>query len=184
MSEPRETHNGDGECLDTMTLSDLDRLAIEDMRRHAAMNRSPMAKGACRSAETSTHNVARLEQQNAELHARVEELEAASKPKATPETEFDMEPWTAKDYEDLLHEKTEIIRSLQMQLQTHDLQDGVGTLRRPATGDTKDKEALVLVVRQMHRAMTKDQAEISRLHGEIARLRQQLSQDDKSDPRD
>jgi hypothetical protein len=39
-------------------------------------------------------------------------------------------------------------------------------------------------MRQMHKAMSKDEVEIRRLRDEIYSLRPELGQDDKSDPRD
>jgi hypothetical protein len=193
MSEPEEScRRGDAECLDTLKLSNLDGLLMEDMRRHAAFNRPLLSKAVRHNAEVveGTGDLARLRRENAELRARVEELErtllAASGKAPAADTEFELGAWTTKDYEMLLKEKSEIIRTLNMQI--HELQRTLGAAPQPpATGPNElgtmsrrhlveDKEALILLMRQMHRAMSKDQAEISRQRDQIERLRQELNQ--------
>jgi hypothetical protein len=182
MSKPEDINGGsapEGEFVDTLKLSNIDGLVMEDMRRHAAINRAPLSKAARYGAKVAerTGDLARTEQENVALQARVEELEqalrTASGPVRQADTEFDVGAWTAKDYEGLLQEKSAIIRTLQEQILVLELGSGKGN-REQCGSRADDQQALVLLMRQMHRSMSKDQAEIARQRDEIERLHREL----------
>jgi hypothetical protein len=192
--------SSEDEFLDTLKLSNLDRLAIEDMRRHAAFNR-PLGMPTRPSVAETVADPARLARENAELRDRVEQLERSSQTAPAqarqPDTDPDLGPWSANDYENLLQEKSAIIRALQMQIE--ELQNGAGASPKamvPADMHTikeqqaehvsqfGDTQALIARITQTERAASKDQAEISRLRDEIERLHEELRHYDTFDPRD
>src|SRR5262249_25862877 len=136
-----------------------------------------------------------LRKENAQLRARVEELEQALQA-GTPNEEIWLE--RQKEYETLLEEKSEVIRNLHLRIQE---QGGGGdaSVSTASDGDVQslkkqleeqrrqleeDEEALMQQMRQMEMAMSKDRAELARQRNEIQRLHSELNHEIENASRD
>jgi DNA repair exonuclease SbcCD ATPase subunit len=128
-------------------------------------------------------------QENAELRTRLEELEHALLASSNDETWADQQ----REYEALLEEKSEVIRSLHLKIQ--ELQEGA---RRAKTGPVpkeeeliqlkeeleqqrrqlqEDEEALMTQMRQMEFAMSRERAELARQRQEVQRLQADVNRE-------
>jgi DNA repair exonuclease SbcCD ATPase subunit len=195
-----------------MDLLQVDDRLQEEMRRLAAINQEllgnarPERSGAL-GLPGETDELTALRADNAALRARVEELEQALQAAAPAGT-----PWAEqqKDYEALLEEKSEVIRSLHLKVQQ--LQEGGGASAPAApaasaasaalAADTseidplkkqmadqrrqleEDEQALMQQMRQMEMAMSKDRAELARQRNEIQRLHNELNREIENASRD
>ena len=161
----------------------------EEMQRLAAINQELM--GQTTSESPVAYNleepgeVAQLRKENADLRAQVAELEQALG-SSNDSTWADQQ----KEYEALLEEKSEVIRSLHLKIQelgqqqTPPEEDGaeeldatklkkeMAELRRQLE---EDEESLMQQMRQMEMAMSKDRAELARQRSEIQRLHNEVN---------
>ncbi len=151
--------------------------------------------GASRQADSP--RVAQLEEdlelfrmENADLHVRVNELEQMLQLAGGGE-----EMWLDRqqEYEKLLDEKSEVIRTLHLRLQEQPASSGSGSSSSHHSGMVvggqaeeilrlkrgleehrrqldEDEEAMMLQMRQMEMAMAKDRAEMARQRSEIQRM--------------
>jgi hypothetical protein len=186
-----------------VTLPAMDALS-EELTRLAAINaeligqlRGAAANGEMRKPAESTDNteldVLRLE--NEELRARIAEMEQLLAANAE-------EAWAdqQREYEALLEEKSEVIRSLHLKVQ--ELQE---TTRRapdeplPKEEEIRqlkadldeqrrqlreDEESLMTQMRQMELALSKDRAELARQRQELQRLQTELNREIEQSGRD
>jgi myosin heavy subunit len=200
MSTPQAICNEN--CIQSPSDADLDlghaddRL-LQEMRRLAAINQELLGKTRSNPKKPADSPVepdelARLRAENAELRALVAEWEKAG---AGPEGEAHpvngdaqrSENWPErqKEYEALLDEKSEVIRSLHLKIQ--ELQNaGAVTdltesqlLKKDMEDQRRqleeDEESLMQQMRQMEMAMSKDRAELARQRNEIQRLHSELN---------
>jgi chromosome segregation ATPase len=182
-------------AMDSLS-EELDRLAAvnaELLGRLRGAPASPLSRDAL-VADAGPASVVR--QENAELRARVAELEQLL---ATQSSE---EEWAERqqEYEALLDEKSEVIRSLHLKLQEvqegtrrapdepipkeeeliqlkHDLEEQQRQLR-------EDEESLLGQMRQMEMALSKDRAELARQRQEVQRLQADLNREVEQSSRD
>jgi hypothetical protein len=119
-----------------------------------------------------------LRKENAELKARIEEMEQA---------------WldSQREYETLLEEKSEVIRGLHQRI--HDLQGAGGVQPVPAQEDElltiqkelegerqrlqQDEESLMMQMREMELSMAKERAEMARQRTELQRLQSEFNRE-------
>ncbi|HWY88180.1 MAG TPA: hypothetical protein VNX28_15725 [Gemmataceae bacterium] len=173
-----------------LELLHVDERLHEEMERLAAINQELLAKVRTDTQKTldpaeEPDELTILRGANAALRGRVEELEQALQA-AAPSAES----WTdrQKEFEALLEEKSEVIRSLHLRIQ--ELQDAPAG---PAEADVsesqmllkdmaeqrrqleEDEESLMQQMRQMEMAMSKDRAELARQRNEIQRLHNELN---------
>jgi chromosome segregation ATPase len=192
MSSPHATGNGTA-CLpasdNDVDLFGVDARLHEEMQRLAAINQellgqttpeSPVAYNPEESGE-----LARLRKENADLRAQVAELEQALG-SSNDSTWADQQ----KEYEALLEEKSEVIRSLHLKIQelgerqaptveeetadidVNKMKKEMAELRRQLE---EDEESLMQQMRQMEMAMSKDRAELARQRSEIQRLHNEVN---------
>jgi hypothetical protein len=174
----------------------------EELRRAAAVNEELLA--GCQHSEDEpplavVADIDLLIQENAELRSRIEELEAISGGKAE-------ELWQERqrEYEALLEEKSEVIRTLHQELQqVQEEQEsalGGSTSASVTTSGTKlgkaeeilrlkreleeqrqqlaqDEEDMMAQLRQMELTMAKERAELARQRQEIQRLQDDLARE-------
>ena len=123
--------------------------------------------------------------ENAELRAKLEELD-----KAWGERQ--------REYENLLEEKSEVIRGLHLKIQQ--MQEAGGQLPEPAVKEDfdqirreleedrrriqEDEEALMVQMRQMEMAMSKERVELARQRSELQRLQADLNREIEMAARD
>jgi hypothetical protein len=142
-----------------------------------------------RMENTELHaRIGELEQANSELYSRVGELENLLQLAGGGE-----EMWLERqqEYEKLLEEKSEVIRTLHLRLQEQPASSGAGSssnsgmlsggqaeeilrLKRELEEHRRqlqeDEEAMMLQMRQMEMAMARDRAEMARQRSEIKRM--------------
>jgi hypothetical protein len=141
-----------------------------------------------------------LRLENAELKARIEELEAAA---AGQGEELWLE--RQREYEMLLEDKTDVIRNLHQKIQ--ELQESHAAGESPAAGGNntghaeeilrlkrdleeqrrqleQDEEDMVTQMRQMEMAMAKDRAEMARQRNQVQRLQADLAREIENSERD
>jgi DNA repair exonuclease SbcCD ATPase subunit len=168
----------------------------EELTRLAAINAELV--GRLRGAAAAAHEAvtddadgesAALRQENAELRARIEALESTFAAGA------DDDVWAERqrEYEALLEEKSEVIRSLHLKVQ--ELQEG----KRRAPNEPvpreeelvqlkqeledqrrqlqEDEESLMAQMRQMELALSKDRAELARQRQDVQRLQADLNRE-------
>jgi chromosome segregation ATPase len=195
MSNSQATHNGashhsvgdaNGELLK------VDDLLQKEMQRLAQINQQLLGKVGPDSKESlefsdESDELTHLRQENAELRARVEELEQAIQAEPPVEKEWAEQQ---KEYEALLEEKSEVIRTLHLKMQ--ELQEcgspqgssnvsnaEVERLKQEMAEQRRqleeDEESLMQQMRQMEMAMSKDRAELSRQRNEVQRLHNELN---------
>jgi type I site-specific restriction endonuclease len=142
------------------------------------------AKGANRA--TPTENVDRLTRENAELKRRIVDLEGALA-NQTPES------WTEqqRNFEELLDEKSEIIRTLNHKIQAltesgslgandyeqEKLQALAADLQARDEQLRADEEAMQMQVREMEMRMSRERAELARQKSQIDRLHSDLERE-------
>jgi hypothetical protein len=188
------TENSDAD----VDLRSLENRLEEEMRRLAAINQELLGKGPASEARTldlpeEADEVVQIRADNVELRARIVELEGLVQGGAQ-----DDEAWLErqKEYEALLEEKSEVIRSLHAKIQ--ELQEGGGGTGSadpaPATNDSsvqrlhkeladqrrqleEDEETLMKQMREMEMAMSRDRAELARQRMEIQRLHNELNRE-------
>ena len=178
-------HDGDSDLLN------VDERLTKEMHRLAAINQELLGNAGGDSKESinlsdeaEDGNLLRAE--NAELRARIAELEQALTNEPTSWDE------RQKEYEMLLEEKSEVIRSLHLKIQ--EMQDpGAAPAASPATlGDVEklkkgleeqrrqleeDEAVVTQQLREMEMAMSKDRAELARQRNEIQRLHNDLNRE-------
>jgi chromosome segregation ATPase len=193
MSTHQATRNGTAHLPASdaeLELLHVDERLHEEMERLAAINQELLAK-----VRTDTQKLldsgeepdelSILRGANAALRGRVEELEQALQA-AAPSADS----WAdrQKEFEALLEEKSEVIRSLHLRIQelqdspagpaeadvsdSHMLQKEMAEQRRQLE---EDEESLMQQMRQMEMAMSKDRAELARQRNEIQRLHNELN---------
>jgi chromosome segregation ATPase len=202
MSTPQATLTGTAQQpasdADLQMLNVDDRLQ-EEMQRLASINQELLGTARPGPEKTFTHpeepdELTLLRSANVELRARVEKLEEALQAGAPAE-----DSWSErqKEFEALLEEKSEVIRSLHLRIQ--ELQD---TQAGPAEVDMsesqllqkemadqrrqleEDEESLMQQMRQMEMAMSKDRAELARQRNEVQRLHNELNHEIEMASRD
>jgi myosin heavy subunit len=205
MSTTLAGHNGTARQSSSDTELDLlnidDRLQ-EEMQRLAAINAELLGtpRPAAEEGPPGSRSVddvkelADLRRENAELRARVEELEQVLQAPVPGEVAWEERQ---KEYEALLEEKSEVIRELHLKVQ--ELQEGGSTASPTDRGDIArmkkdmeeqrrqledDEEALMQQMRQMEMAMSKDRAELARQRNEIQHLHNQLNREIEHTSRD
>ena len=163
---------------------DSDSLLREELERLAAAQRELLeTKPDIEIADAV--DLASLRAENAELRAKLHEFDQA---------------WgeRQKEYENLLEEKSEVIRNLHLKIQ--ELQE-LGGLA-PATGDQEDpaqvrrqleadrrqiredEEALMVQMSQMEMSMSRERAELARQRTELQRLKADLEREIEKASRD
>jgi DNA repair exonuclease SbcCD ATPase subunit len=203
MSTPQAIPNGAaphaaGDAAST-DLRDVEDRLQEEMRRLAAINQELLGKAPPAEPQEpgkeAPDELGQLRKENAQLQARVEELEQALQA-GTPNEEIWLE--RQKEYETLLEEKSEVIRNLHLRIQE---QGGGGdaSVSTASDGDVlslkkqleeqrrqleEDEEALMQQMRQMEMAMSKDRAELARQRNEIQRLHSELNHEIENASRD
>lgn len=181
---------------------EMEHLLAEQQKKSAVRsdNHPPSAAEPLPLAESEELAVLRAE--NPQLRARVEELEQIVE--ATTAQSEELWAEQQKEYEMLLDEKSEVIRTLHQQLQ--ELKDaapgsGGGASAAPATGDGNklalqqevvslkeqleqqrrqledDEQSMMDQMRQMELALAKERVEMARQRGELQRLYQDLQRD-------
>ncbi len=156
-------------------LVDEDDLLREELQRLAAAQ-AELLELAPKRQVTDAAEVASLRADNAEFRAKLEEVDQA---------------WgeRQREYENLLEEKTEVIRSLHLKIQQLQEQDGpqpqaaepedLSSAKQQLEEDRRrlaeDEEALMVQMRQMEMAMSKDRAELARQRSELQRLQADLN---------
>ena len=180
--------------------ADLDMLKVDDrlkaeMLRLAAINQDLLGNLNGDSKDSidlasEGEELALLRAENAELRERVQELEQALEKDATTESSWSERQ---KEYEALLEEKSEVIRSLHLKMQEH--QEG-GSAQGPPSGANhgdigrlqkeladqrrqleEDENVVMQQLREMEMAMSKDRAELARQRNEIQRLHNDLNRE-------
>jgi hypothetical protein len=123
-------------------------------------------------------DVQQLRQENSELKARVEEMELA---------------WldSQREYENLLEEKSEVIRGLHQKIQelqtagplpaeiapTDDLLEVQKVLEEERQRLQQDEESLMVQMREMELSMAKERAELARQRTELGRLQAEFNRE-------
>jgi len=194
MSNPQTVQNGASHHSTNeadRALLKVDDLLQQEMQRLAEINRQLLGQVSSDSKEDldfpqESDELTHLREENAELRARVEELENAIQAEPPVEKEWAEQQ---KEYEALLEEKSEVIRSLHLKM--HDFQDGGGQgsgnvshgeverLKQEMAEQRRqleeDEESLMQQMRQMEMAMSKDRAELARQRNEVQRLHNELN---------
>jgi chromosome segregation ATPase len=175
---------------------ELDRLAAVNAELLGRLRGGPAkpASGDAKVADDRESSV--LRQENAELRARVAELEQLLASNGSEEE------WAERqqEYEALLDEKSEVIRSLHLKLQ--EVQEGARrspdepipkeeeliqlkqALEEQQHQLREDEEALLGQMRQMEMALSKDRAELARQRQEVQRLQADLNREVEQSSRD
>jgi chromosome segregation ATPase len=209
MNAPQATCNGAsahpaGEA--GQELLPIDERLREEMERLAAINQELLGKvrpdGDDSEAPGKPDELASLRGENAQLRARIEELEQASQ-SAPPDEGQWLEQ--QKEYEALLEEKSEVIRTLHLRIQEReagtpqeagtppaelseadaaDIQGLKKQLEDQRRQLEEDEESLMQQMRQMEMAMSKDRAELARQRNEIQRLHHELNHEIEHASRD
>lgn len=179
------------------SLSDeLDRLAAVNAELLGRLRGAPAAARPGEALVADADPASILRRENAELRARIEELEQLL---ASRDSE---EAWAERlqEYEALLDEKSEVIRSLHLKLQ--EVQEG--NRRSPDEPIPKeeqliqlkqeleeqqrqlhdDEESVMGQMRQMEMALSKDRAELARQRQEVQRLQADLNREVEQSSRD
>jgi hypothetical protein len=148
-----------------------------------------------KGADTDSAEPEVLRQENAELRARVAELESLLAA-ASQDAWLDQQ----REYEALLEEKSEVIRSLHLKLQ--ELQEGARRApNEPVPKEEElrqlkmemeeqrqqlqhDEESLMTQMRQMELALSKDRAELARQRQEVQRVQTELNREVEQSIRD
>ncbi len=178
-------------------LSDeLNRLAAINAELVGRLRGAASVQAAKEAAGVDRGERGALQQENAELRIRVEELEqvllASSNEDAWAERQ--------REYEALLEEKSEVIRSLHLKLQ-----ERPESARRPANEAVpreeelcqlkeeledqrrqlqEDEESVMAQMRAMELALSKDRAELARQRQEVQRLQSELNREIEQAGRD
>jgi DNA repair exonuclease SbcCD ATPase subunit len=180
------------ECLS----DELDRLAAVNAELLGRLRGAPATPPLGDAAVADDRESSVVRQENADLRARVAELEKL----VTSQDSEDAWAERLQEYEALLDEKSEVIRSLHLKLQ--EAQEG--TRRSPDEPIPKeeeliqlkqeleeqqrqlqqDEESLMAQMRQMELAMSKDRAELARQRQEVQRLQADLNREVEQSSRD
>lgn len=137
----------------------------------------------CAAEPGSAAELERLRAENAELRSFIDELEK----ELTPGPSSTDSSWEAqqKEYESLLEEKSEVIRSLHRKLQELQIQPGASNAEPPREQELlalseelererrqlkEDEEALMKQMRDMEVTMSRERAELARQRNEVIRL--------------
>ena len=196
MSIPHATRNGLSHepAESELDLVSADERLEEEMRRLAALNEELMGKVRPNFKETQvpdeSDEVGLLRLENEKLRAHIHELEEALQESESTSSWSERQ----KEYEALLEEKSEVIRTLH--LRVHELQEGpVSSAPVAAAKDSpdvqrmkkeleeqrlqleEDEKSLMQQMRQMEMAMSKDRAELARQRNEIQRLHNELNRE-------
>jgi chromosome segregation ATPase len=192
MSSPHATLNGTT-CTpasdNEVDLFGVDARLHEEMQRLAAINQELLGQTTPESPVAynleEPGELAQLRKENADLRAHIAELEQALG-SSTDSTWADQQ----KEYEALLEEKSEVIRSLHLKIQelgerpapaaeeetgeidVNKMKKEMAELRRQLE---EDEESLMQQMRQMEMAMSKDRAELARQRNEIQRLHNEVN---------
>jgi len=190
-SDP-ELHNLDNFDEELQRLSAASRELLESFRGTAALPDE---------APPETDEVALLRLENAELRGRVEELEHALLGSGA---EGDAWAERQREYEALLEEKSEVIRTLHQKVRelqdrpaprpasaAHiEVPDGDALLRLKEELDEQrrqlqeDEEAMTSQLRDMEMALSRDRADLARQRQELTRLKADLEREIEQAARD
>lgn len=172
-------------------LPGVDARLQEEMQRLAAINQELLGQSHAEAPPThkadGTDEAAQLRKENAELRGQIAELQKAIG--ATGELSWADQQ---KEYEALLEEKSEVIRSLHLKIQELGQQQAPAAAEQASGGAVdesktskevadlrrqleEDEEALMQQMRQMEMAMSKDRAELARQRNEIQRMHNELN---------
>jgi hypothetical protein len=187
--------------------NDIDDGLEHELGRLAAINQDLLGKASSDvdnlpDPVQDADELPRLRRENAELRSRLDGLERALERTSTEVSPAEVEPvanapeegpWAAKqkEYEAILEEKSEVIRTLHLEL--HDAQSRGAAATEPATprDDPRslkkqleqelaqlenDEEELMIRMQQLEKAMSKDRAELAHQRSEIQRLHRELNQ--------
>ncbi len=183
-----------------LDLGFVDQHLREEMLRLAAVNKELLGKVAAASQEQVAipEQVAKLQEvdelailraENSELRARLEDIEQVLASSSATEEEW---AERQKNYEALLEEKSEVIRSLHLKMQhlqengpdaaSATLQSGNAPHLKQELEEQRrqleqDEEALMQQMRQMEMAMSKDRAELARQRHELQRMHNELNRE-------
>jgi hypothetical protein len=186
--------------------AELERLAAANQQLLSEFNQSSAEDAAAPPVEGDELEALRLE--NAELRARVQELEAFG---AGQQEELWLE--RQREYEMLLEEKSEVIRGLHQKMQEmQEVQESaIGGDSAPASSVScsgnrlgqaeeilrlkremeeqrrqleQDEEAMMAQMRQMEMTMAKERAEMARQRQEVQRLKAEITREAENSVRD
>jgi chromosome segregation ATPase len=158
------------------------QLAEENRKLLASLGGAPDESEAPAAPEAD--EVAQLMAENAVLRAQVEELKQQLD-KASGPADANWEE-RQREYEALLEEKSEVIRSLHQKLQEYQdrptavapREEELVALSEQLEQDRRqlqeDEEALMLQMRQMEMAMSRERAELARQRTELQRLHNEV----------
>ncbi len=198
-------HEPDNDAGDSYELTDFE----EELKRLSAVNQELLGdfhhSDGPEPAAVPADDVEALQLENAELKARIQELEALASGQGE-------ELWLERqrEYELLLEEKSEVIRGLHQQMQ--DMQDSVNLGDGPATAPAmtsatrlgqaeeilrlkreleeqrkqleQDEEDMMAQMRQMEMTMARERAEMARQKQEVQRLQADLTREIEQSSRD
>ncbi|HYT95608.1 MAG TPA: hypothetical protein VEL76_43210 [Gemmataceae bacterium] len=194
--EPQRNSNGRAPAANQLDPWQDDDALHREMQRLSAENKQLLAQTHPEHAEGDAAEVEQLRGENAELRRRVDELDNALLERSEGE-----EDWTErqKEYEALLEEKSEVIRSLHQKIQElresavpapaqpeerssspmdpaahEDLLMMKRRLEEDRAQLEEDEEALEQQMRQMEMVMSKERAEMARQRAELQRLHNDL----------
>jgi chromosome segregation ATPase len=177
----------------------------EEMSRLAAANSDLMKS--IRARHESTDEVSKLRAENADLRRRLEGVEELVAALADGDTPTQAAPWEERqrEYESLLEEKSEVIRALHQKIQELQEEGGealeaprdrranadmdeVEQLRAKLIEERQrlqdDEEALMVQMREMEMAMSRDRAELSRQRNELQRIHSDIMREVEQAGRD
>jgi chromosome segregation ATPase len=178
-----DSSSGLQEWGDDTLRQELERLAAGHRELRAAIGRA-------RGAGEEAGDLERLRGENAELRHRALELEQALQHRPSGD-----EAWAEqqREYEALLEEKSEVIRTLHQKIQemreggeptgralpgggaaSQDLQAQQRQLEQQRAQLEEDEQALEQQMRQMEMAMSRERAELARQRNELQRLHNDL----------
>jgi DNA repair exonuclease SbcCD ATPase subunit len=182
-------------ALDALS-EELNKLAAINAELVGQLRGAAHAGPAADLAAVDRGELTSLRNENAGLRERIEELEKTLASQATEDIWAERQ----REYEALLEEKSEVIRTLHLKIQ--ELQEGT---RRAANAPipreeelvqlkeeleeqrrqlSEDEESLMAQMRQMEMAMSKDRAELARQRQEVQRLQAELNRDVEQASRD
>ncbi len=181
-------------ALDTLAeelqrLSAVNQELLGQLREPAAPAPAGPEPGAGAGAGADAGELDALRRDNAELRARLEELEQFIAAQPTEEVWAERQ----REYEALLDEKSEVIRALHLKLQEaqegprrsanepvpreEELRELQAELEEHRRQLQEDEQSLLTQMREMELALSKDRAELARQRQELQRLRADLNRE-------
>jgi len=182
-----------------LDLAEVDQRLRQEMQRLSAVNQELLG-GKSRSDDRVQEEIGSLRRENADLRARVSELEQIL---LVAQNQEDKWAEARRDFESLLEEKSEVIRALHGKVK--ELQEaGAGSaaaapqltvneqevlqlqeeLEEERRQLKEDEETLMKQMREMEMAMSKERAELARQRNEMQRLQADLNRELEQASRD